>query len=230
MTTQIEKPEFEGSYEVSEAARILQTDICIPDLNYRVRSSNLIRWIRYGLAHPKLVSTPGRQMVISFEDLISMRVIAFLRAMRYSFAKIRKAEADLRRVTEHPRPFATQQIWAEEQVAADIWAEVGTLLMVAGKHGQLAFSELVQENLINVHGLTFNEKRIADSWQAQDGIMLQPRVQFGRPCVAGTRIPTSDIAGMVKAGDSKDALARSYGITLEEVEKAISWEEDIAAA
>ncbi len=230
MTTQIEKPEFEGSYEVSEAARILQTDICIPDLNYRVRSSNLIRWIRYGLAHPKLVSTPGRQMVISFEDLISMRVIAFLRAMRYSFAKIRKAEADLRRVTEHPRPFATQQIWAEGQGAKDIWAEVGALLMVAGKHGQLAFAELVHENLINVHGLTFSEKRVADSWQAKAGIMLQPRIQFGRPCIEGTRIPTSDIAGMVRAGDRKDALALAYGITVEEIERAISWEEELAAA
>ena len=230
MTTQIEKPEFEGSYEVSEAARILQTDICIPDLNYRVRSSNLIRWIRYGLAHPKLVSTPGRQMVISFEDLISMRVIAFLRAMRYSFAKIRKAEADLRRVTEHPRPFATQQIWAEELGAKDIWAEVGALLMVAGKHGQLAFAELVRENLINVHGLTFSEKRVADSWQAKAGIMLQPRIQFGRPCIEGTRIPTSDIAGMVRAGDRKDALALAYGITVEEIERAISWEEELAAA
>ncbi len=225
-----ENVEFEGSYELTEAARILLTDIRVPDMSYKVNSGHLIRWIRSGLAHPKLVSVPGRKMLISFEDLISMRVIAFLRTMRYSFAKIRKAEADLRRVTEHPRPFATQQIWAEEQGSTDIWAEIGALLMVAGKHGQLAFSELVQENLVNVHGLTFNEKRIADSWQAQDGIMLQPRVQFGRPCIAGTRIPTSDIAGMVKAGDSKDALARSYGITLEDIERAVSWEEGLAAA
>ena len=230
MTTHIERSEFEGSYEVVEAARILQTDLRIPDLKYRVRSSHLIRWIRNGLAHPNLVSVPGRQMVIGFEDLISMRVIAFLRAMQYSFTKIRKAEADLRNVTNHPRPFATQQIWAEERGATEIWAEIGALLMVAGKHGQLAFSELVQENLINVHGMTFNEERIADSWQAQVGIMLQPRVQFGRPCIEGTRIPTSDIAGMIKAGDSTDALALAYGITVEQVGRAVSWEEELAAA
>ena len=230
LTAQIEKATFEGSYEITEAARILSVDTRIPDSSYRVNSSHLIRWIRSGLSHPKLVSVPGRGMVISFEDLISMRVVAFLRARKYSFTKIRKAETDLRRITKHPRPFATQQIWAEEHGTADVWAEIGALLMVAGRHGQLAFAELVQQDLINVHGLTFDEKRIADSWQAQAGIMLHPRVQYGRPCIAGTRIPTSDIVGMVRAGDSKDSLACSYGITIEDVEKAISWERELAAA
>ena len=230
MTTQTEETKFEGSYEVPEAARILQADIRIPDVKYNVRSSHLIRWIRSGLAHPKLVATPGRQMLISFEDLISMRVIVFLRAQGYSFAKIRKAEADLRRVTEHPRPFATEQIWAEEKGATHIWAEIGTLLMAAGRHGQLAFSELVRENLINIHGLTFSERRVAESWQAKPGILLHPKIQFGRPCIAGTRIPTSDIAGMVQAGDSNESLARAYGIDVEQVERAVSWEQELAAA
>ena len=229
MTTRTNDTEFEGNYEVSEAARILQADIRLPDVKYKVRSRHLIRWIRSGLAHPKLIATPGRQMLINFEDLISMRVIAFLRAQGYSFVKIRKAEADLRRVTEHPRPFATEQIWAEEMGATTIWAEIGALLMAAGLHGQLAFSELVRDNLINVHGLNFKQK-VAESWQAKPGILLHPRIQFGRPCIAGTRIPTSDIAGMVQAGDSKKSLAQAYAITGDQVDLAVSWEEELAAA
>ena len=230
MTTQTEETEFEGSYEVSEAARILQADMRLPDSRYTVRSSHLIRWIRSGLSHPKLVAIPGREMLISFEDLISMRVVAFLRAQGYSFAKIRRAEAGLRRVTQHPRPFATERIWAEEKGATHVWAEIGALLMAAGLHGQLAFSELVRENLINIHGLTFSKGRVAESWQAKPGILLHPKIQFGRPCIAGTRIPTSDIAGMVQAGDSSESLARAYGIDEVQIERAVLWEQELAAA
>ena len=230
MTTQVRGTEFEGTYEVPEAARILQADIRLPDSRYTVRSSHLIRWIRSGLSHPKLVAIPGREMLISFEDLISMRVIAFLRAQGYSFARIRRAEADLRKFTKHSRPFATERIWAEEKGATYVWAEIGALLMAAGLHGQLAFAELVRENLINVHGLTFSERRIADSWRAKPGILLHPKIQFGRPCIAGTRIPTSDIAGMVRAGDSNESLARAYGIDVEQVERAVLWEQELAAA
>ncbi len=230
MIIRTDASDFAGSYELVEAACIIRIDIRIPDIQYRVKSSHLIRWIRSGLTHPELISIPGRRLLITFEDLVSMRVIAFLRAQGYSFAKIRRAEADLRRITQHPRPFATQQIWAESMGATNIWAEIGKLLMVAGGHGQLAFLDLVRDNLVNVHDLTFNEKRVANSWQAKPGILLHPRIQFGRPCIAGTRIPTSDIAGMVRSGDSCRSLARSYGISEDQVNRAVFWEQELATA
>ena len=101
--------EFQGSYEVVEAARYLYPDVHAINSKYKINSSHLIRWIRYGLADPKLISIPGRQMMITFEDLVSMRVIAFLRAYNYSFPEIRKAEKLLRQITGHVRPFGQRK-------------------------------------------------------------------------------------------------------------------------
>ena len=222
--------EFQGSYEVVEAARYLYPDVHAINSKYKINSSHLIRWIRYGLADPKLISIPGRQMMITFEDLVSMRVIAFLRAYNYSFPEIRKAEKLLRQITGHVRPFATEPIWAEEKGALHIFAEIASLLLAANKGGQLPFIDLVKKDLINMHGLSFNDKGVAYSWTPRKNILLHQRIQFGRSCIAGTRIPTSDIAGMVIAGDSQAFLAKTYDISEEYVESAVNWEKEIAAS
>jgi uncharacterized protein (DUF433 family) len=222
--------EFLGSYEISEAARYLYPDVRTINSNYQIHNANLIRWIRQGLTDPKLIQIPGRQMLITFEDLVSMRVIAFLRALNYSFQDIRKAEKLLRKHTGHIRPFATEPIWAEKKGALHIFAEIASILLVANKGGQLAFIEMVRENLIDMHGLTFDEKGIAYSWTPRKNILLHPRVQFGRSCITGTRIPTSDIAGMVSAGDSMMFLAKSYEIPEDYIKSAIDWEKEIATS
>jgi len=230
MSTVLNTQRFEGIYNISEAARYLYVDIRLPDARYRVKNSHLIRWIRMGLSDPKLKAVPGRKLLITFEDLVSMRVVAFLRALNYSFKRIRMAEASLREITRYARPFATDDIWAEKKGRGEIFSEMASDLLVATKHGQLAFRELLQEHLTSVHGLTFDVRGIADSWTPYPGIRLDPQIQFGSPCISGTRIPTHDISGMVEAGDSLDFLARSYGITQSEIETALAWEAQLVTS
>ena len=222
--------EFLGSYEISEAARYLCPDIHLVNAGYKIHTANIIRWIRQGLADPSLIEVPGRQMMITFEDLISMRVVAFLRALNYSFPEIRKAEKLLRKNTGHVRPFATESIWAEKKGALHIFAEIYSILLAANKGGQLAFIEMVRGNLINVHGLSFDHRGVAYTWTPRHNILLHPRIQFGRSCILGTRIPTYDIAGMVESGDSVEFLSDSYQIPKEQIQSAVDWEKEIAAS
>jgi uncharacterized protein (DUF433 family) len=224
----IETAEFAGIYEIPEAARYLHVDIRIPEAKYEISSSHLIRWIHNGLSDPKLTEVPGRQLLITFEDLVSMRVIAFLRALNYSFPKIRKAERLLRQLTGYPRPFATEAIWGEKEGAVDIFAEIASLLLVASRAGQLVFLNMVKDNLINMHGLSFDERGIAYSWMPRPNILLHPRIQFGRPCIINTRIPTGDVAGMIRAGDTLEFLANSYQIPPEYIQSALDWERELA--
>lgn len=221
--------EFEGIYEITETARYLHATLRVPQ-PYRVQTRKLIRWIRLGLSTPDLVEVPGKQLLIAFEDLVSLRVISFLRAHGYSFTKIREAEAYLRFLTGYPRPFATERLWVEALGASDIYAELGRLLVAASRGGQMAFLDLVHKGLIDIHGMTFDDRRVASSWSPRPGVLLHPRIQFGRPCIAGTRIPTDSIAGMVRAGDSVGFLATSYGVTEEQVDNALAWESELAAA
>ena len=215
---------YEGIYEVTETAGYLLA-ANKSDEAYRVNSRKLIRWIRHGLALPSLAEVPGRQLLITFEDVISMRVIAALRAAGLSFNKIYIAEAWLRAHTGKQRPFATEVLWTERsEVLIDFQAQ----LIAASRHGQLAM-DILRNYIIPVHGLTFNDDQVASSWEPSTGILLHPEIQFGAPCIKDTRIPTKTLWGMVEAGDSVKWLAKAYRVSEGEVDTAIDWERRLAA-
>ncbi len=60
--------------------------------------------------------------------------------------------------------------------------------------------------------------------------MIDPRVQYGRPVLAGSGIPTAVIAERYKAGESIDALAADYGRDTGDIEEAIRCELRLAEA
>lgn len=222
MVRYVEASKFEGIYEAPEAARYIASTFR-PNLPFRIYSRKVIRWIRLGLATPELEEVPGRQLLLTFEDLISMRIIAALRAAGVSFRKIHIAENWLRSYTEHRRPFATEMLWTER---SDVFIELKRQYIAASKFGQYAF-EILEEYLMPVHGLMFDKSGIAILWEPRDGILFDPLVQFGAPCIKGTRIPTDALWSMVKAGDSMDFVASSYDLSVREVEEAVAWEDVI---
>ena len=215
--------EFAGVYDVPQAVRFIYGSRLAHEV-YRVDSKKLIRWIRSGVASRSLTKVPGDHMILTFEDLVSLRVIAALRAASVSFRSIHSAEDWLRKKTRTERPFATEIVWTE---GSGVFIELHERLISASKYGQLAM-EMLREYLIPVHGLTF-KNRLASTWEPADGVLLDPMVQFGAPCVKGTRVPTRSISGMIEAGDSPRWVAESYRLSNEEVKAAIAWENSIAA-
>lgn len=61
-------------------------------------------------------------------------------------------------------------------------------------------------------------------------VVIDPRVSFGRPVIAGTGIPTAVLAEQFKAGDPVPMLAKEYGADEEAVWDAIRCELDLEAA
>ena len=219
-------PAFDGIYDVPEAARYLKASQH-GGVIYPVSSAKMIRWIREGVASPDLVEVSGRELLIGFEDLVSMRVIGALRAAGVGWRAIREAEQWLRRETDSPRPFATETLWTGQRQICIEWRKQ---LVSASTSGQAAFDFLL-EHLIPVHGLVFNEEtQVAKSWEPARNVVLEPQVQFGAPCIKGTRIPTRSVAGMVEAGDSVEYVARSYGQPIAVIEEACEWERRLRAA
>ncbi|MYA00888.1 MAG: DUF433 domain-containing protein [Chloroflexi bacterium] len=217
---------FEGIYDLPEAARYLSASWQGPPL-LAVSSSKMIGWIRKGVASRDLVEIGGRELLIGFEDLISMRVIAALRAANVSWPAVREAERWLRRETGSERPFATETIWTGQR---QVFIEWKRQLVSASTSGQAAFDFLL-EFLIPVHGLLFNEEtHMAKSWEPSGGVVLEPAVQFGAPCIKGTRIPTRTVAGMIEAGDSPEYVARAFDQPIEAIEEACEWERLLRAA
>ena len=217
---------FEGVYEVPNAARYLLAGRVKNEV-YAVSSRTLIRWIRSGLALEDLKTVPGRELLISFEDLISMRVIAALRAAGVTWKQIHRAEDWLRHFTGHKRPFAIEEIWTTKP-ASDVFSKFADMIITTSRSGQLAL-DIMKVYLIPISGLTF-DKGVADTWEPQSLVVLDPEVQFGAPCIKGTRIPTRSVWGMVKAGDPSELVQRAYKLTQDELNAAVEWENRLAAA
>ena len=211
---------FDGIYDVPEVARYLKA-AAYGEVAYPVSSAKLIRWIRHGLASQELAELPGAELLIDFEDLVSLRVIAALRSTGVRWIEIHCTEQWLREQTGAQRPFATEYLWAGQ---GQVFAEWTDRLLSASRHGQLAL-EMLRQYLIPIHGLVFNlSSHVATSWEPMDGILLEPLVQFGAPCLKGTRIPTRTISGMIEAGDSMYWVMEAYGLSRSEVQVACDWE------
>ena len=212
---------FEGIYEIRDAALYIKATIeYAKSLHHHKSATHSLDKTRLTL--PALSNVHGTKLIVSFEDLISLRVIALLRASGISFPKIYEAERWLRKETGARRPFATEVIWTN---SLEIFQLKGAELIAASLGGQYAMKELFESHPWPVAGLEFDDRKIAVAWKPSSDIILRPSIQFGEPCIVGTRIPTSAVRAMVKGGDSIEFLSESYRVEQTKLLHAIEWEE-----
>ena len=226
ITSQHEPSGFEGIYEIRDAASYINATMSTPG-PYAINNRRLIRWIRQGLTLPALSNVHGTKLTLSFEDLISLRVIALLRANGIGFPKIYQAERWLREETGAHRPFATEVVWTNSD---EIFQLKGAELIAASLGGQYAMKEFFERRLWPVAGLDFDDRKIAVAWKPASHIILRPSIQFGEPCILGTRIPTSALWALFKGGDSIEFLSDSYGVEQAKLLHAIEWEQRLEQA
>jgi uncharacterized protein (DUF433 family) len=66
-------------------------------------------------------------------------------------------------------------------------------------------------------------------------ISVDPEFGFGKPVIAGTRVPVSVVVGHIAAGDSSEEVQREYELMPDDVRAALSYaaklvEEDVTRA
>ena len=63
-------------------------------------------------------------------------------------------------------------------------------------------------------------------------IAVNPKIHFGKPCVAGTRIPVQDVLELVQAGLSFADITRDYypDLTVDDIRACIQYAREIIAA
>lgn len=64
----------------------------------------------------------------------------------------------------------------------------------------------------------------------RDNISVDPKIRFGKPVIAGTRVPVDLIVGKVAGGMAIEAVAREYGLTQEQVFIALRYAAEIVAS
>jgi uncharacterized protein (DUF433 family) len=216
-------------YNVPEAAHYL-----------RIPENTVRSWVQ-GRQYPTrggerrarpIVSLADAHGGLSFINLLELHVLGAIRRQHHVDMKHVRAALDyLRRESGSKHPLVDQEM---ETNGKHLFVRRYGSLINASQEGQVAMEEVLDAHLRRIER---DERGLAirlfpftrKGTDAPKIIAIDPLVAFGRPVIAGSRIPTSDIADRFKAGESPADLADDYGRSEAEIQEAIRCELDLAA-
>ena len=152
-------------------------------------------------------------------------MVALLLSYGIAIRKIVDAHDFVKKETKDRYPFATRMFWTEEaEFPRHIYTKINDILITADEFGQMPFTELLEERIIAVHNMGFDESGLATYWEPIDGVMINPTIHSGTPCIKGTRIATALLHAMYLARHSIESLMEWYSLKRSEIQAAIDWE------
>ncbi|HND33242.1 MAG TPA: DUF433 domain-containing protein [Myxococcota bacterium] len=180
------------------------------------------------------VIAPASPGLLSFNNLVECYTLSAMR--RDHGLKLDRIRTALRYVSERmgkARPLLHSNFMTD---GLDIFVERGVLVNASGE-GQLPIQEVVRGYLQRVEWDSFQAPirlfpltRPGAQADAPRRVVIDPRISFGRPVVAGTGVPTEVVAGRFRAGESPAEIAEDFGILEEDVLESLRWEGQKQAA
>ena len=204
-----------GTYGLSEAASYL-----------RLPPATLRRWVTGAQPGAPLIALPDPQSaVLSFTNLVEAHVLSALRRVHgIRFSAIREAVQYVTGKLDQPHPLARTELVTD---GVDLFVEHLDGLVNVSRRGQFAMREVLNIHLRRVErdagGLAIRLYPFTRT-PPVDGprvIVIDPRISFGRPTVAGTGVPTDVLLSRYRAGESVDELADDYGCARESIEEVL---------
>lgn len=181
---------------------------------------------------PLTIIADPKGRLLSFQNLVEIHVLGALRREHLvRLAAVREAVAYLRREFGTRHPLADHQMLTDGK---DLFVKRYGQLINASREGQLALLEVLERYLARVErdprGAPIRLYPFAGLREDEaKPVVIDPRVEFGRPCLAGAGVPTSIVAERCKAGESIAALAHDYGMEPKQIEGALRYELRLAA-
>lgn len=207
----------QGLYDAVEVGRLLGHD-----------AGWAVRWST-GSSTGAAVVMATFDRYFSFADLLALRVAAILRERRVSDRHLRRGVALLRQRSGHRNPLALQSVISSLATSGSSFlSNLGaTDYEDIGQGGQGVFQEIIR---IDLTRLEFGGDGEPTRWEPADGVVIDPAVQAGAPCVAGTRVPTSRVAQLLAVdGTEIDEIADDFDLTVEAVKLADQFERSLAS-
>ena len=172
---------------------------------------------------------------LSFLNLIEAHVLAAIRRTHHvPLPKVRLALSYVSKELKTDRPLAKEDFQTD---GIDLFVEkLGSLINVA-REGQTEMKELIQDHLKRIErdatGLPvrlFLFTRRDEVKHQPSPVVVDPRIAFGRPVLAGRSVPTAILADRFKAGDTLQQLAEEHDTSSQNIEEALRCELDRKAA
>jgi uncharacterized protein (DUF433 family) len=205
-----------GLYGLNELTRYLSFE-----QSKQLVPSTVARWAHQGLS---ALEHTTRRSDYSFVDLVSMLVVRNLILQGLSIGDIRRADAHLRERYGHAHPFVSVRLKTDGvDVFYNALPAITDQLTAANRGGQEVIRPAITRAL---QGVTY-EDGLAARWSPTDGIVLDPTVQFGEPCLAETSVTTAHVAELA-VETSTSELAQAYRLDEASVIRAINFERQLA--
>lgn len=171
---------------------------------------------------------------LSFRNLVELHVLSAIRRDHgVRLGEVRKAVDYLRRKFRSRHPLADVEMQTD---GTNLFVERFGELVDVSDQGQMAMKECLISHLdrierdargtaIRLYPFTTSREELG-----RRTVVIDPRVQFGRPCLSGTGTPTALVAERFLAGDSPREIAQDIGLDTDAVEEAIRYECESRAA
>jgi uncharacterized protein (DUF433 family) len=181
--------------------------------------STVRRWLELERGASGL-ATVADQPLVSFHDLISLRAVAALRRAGMKLHKIKKGADYIRRERGLTHPLAWEALKTD---GVNLYFPEAQALIAASESGQMAAQELVTAYLRDVkYKPLAGGHRLATSWEPPS-VSIDPLIQRGAPCVAGSRVQIAQLKRYIDAGDTAEYLAELFELDAEDIRRAVAW-------
>ena len=164
---------------------------------------------------PVIAIADRKEKLLSFQNVVEVHVLSAIRRQHeVQLSAVRRAVGYIKKSFEVGHPLADVTMLTD---GTDLFVERYGQLINASSAGQVELAEALKQHLkrvertpkgIPIRLYPFTTSRRNDD--AQRPVAIDPMVQYGRPCIAGTGIPTAIIGERWKAGESISELAADY--------------------
>ncbi|HJW10747.1 MAG TPA: DUF433 domain-containing protein [Albitalea sp.] len=172
--------------------------------------------------------------LLSFVNLCELQLLGVIRRHhRVQLPQVRAAVEYMRRQLGEDRPLASGRFRTN---GVDLFVEHAGELLNVSKQGQRALREDFERALERVEFTDdggpvrlFPFTRPLANVPQPKTVLIDPKLSFGRPVLAGAFVRTEVIESRFQAGDSIAEMADDYGVTPTQIEEALRFEQRRAA-
>jgi len=212
-------------YSSTEAARLLG-----------LTSQTLRRWLEgamvRGVWYPPVIRfDPTGSDIVTWGEFVEAGLLGSYRAQKVPLQRMRPFIEDMRVEFGVPYPLAhfrpmidNKRLVYRLQVKSGLPSE---LYLVRAEGGQMQFAPLM-ENFLKRVELTNGTVGRLRPLGPDSPVVIDPEVSFGIPQIRGVR--TESIAESLRAGETAEEAATSWGVGRDDVDAAMVWENSLRKA
>lgn len=165
----------------------------------------------------------GSAVAVSFLDLIDLLVVGRFRERRVSLQSVRRVHERLRERLAQRHPFSHRKLLTNGKLVFIEWCnDLGDPQLEEVLSGQHAFPEVLRKYLAELDYSPDTD--MALRWRIDDGIVLDPERNFGKPIVDEFGIATRVLSAAYAANENVELVADLYGVSPLAVHQAVSFE------